>query len=177
MGQIKFMIILGLAVLQTACATATRGTHEVVKIASEPEGARAISNLPSKSKAAIGGYYGCEPTPCGINFPRKSDPVVEVSKDGYQSLKFKLTSAVATSATSVPEGTIIAGLPPGSHAVAGSPEFLKRIPVGGMVVTGGVLSLGAGAVLDIATGANNSLSPNPVTVFLMPEETSKTDSE
>ena len=28
------------------------------------------------------------------------------------------------------------------------------------------MSLGAGAVLDIATGAGLSLSPNPVTVFL-----------
>lgn len=63
----------------------------------------------------------------------------------------------------------MAGLPPGSHVVAGSTEFLKRIPVGGRVFVGGVMTFGVGALVDVAiTGANKNLSPNPVTVFLAP---------
>lgn len=161
----------------SGCATATRGTHEVVKINSEPTGARAISNIPNKTKNSnLDGFYGCEPTPCDINFSRRAEPVISIEKDGYKDIKFKVVSSVATSSNSVPTGSIVAGTRRGSHVVAGSPEFLKTIPVGGASIFGGVMSLGAGTVLDIATGAGLSLSPNPVTAFLAPEiNTSKSD--
>ena len=156
------------------CATATRGTHEVVQINSEPSGARAISDIPSKSrKNNINGFIGCEPTPCGLNISRRAEPVITVEKEGYKSIKFKVVSSVATSRSSVPTGSIVAGTQNGSHVVAGSPDFLKTIPVGGASIFGGVMTFGAGSVLDIATGAGLSLSPNPVTVFFAPEESSK----
>ena len=152
-----------------ACATATQGTREGLSIASEPAGARALTDIETTGRQAIDGFLGCEPTPCTISVPRKAAPVVTISKPGFQPIRFKVTSAVATSATSVPEGSLVAGLPEGSHVVAGTPDLLKRIPVGGRVVTGAVLTLGAGAVLDVASGANRNLSPNPVTAILAPE--------
>ena len=158
-----------------ACATATRGTHEIVKINSEPSGAKAISNISNTTKNSnLDGFYGCEPTPCEINFSRRAEPVISIEKDGYQAIKFKLVSSVATSSSSVPRGSIVAGTQNGSHVVAGNPEFLKSIPVGGASIFGGVMSLGAGTVLDVATGAGLSLSPNPVTVFLAPETQTQT---
>jgi len=154
----------------SGCATATRGTHEIVTINSEPAGARAISNIPNTTKNSnLEGFYGCEPTPCGINFSRRAEPVISVEKEGYKAIKFKIISSVATSSSSVPTGAIVAGTQSGSHVVAGSPDLLKKIPVGGASIFGGVMSLGAGTVLDVATGAGLSLSPNPVTVFLSPE--------
>ena len=165
--KLHTIVILTLVLTLSACATATRGTHERVKINSEPIGASAISDIENKTRQDnINGFYGCDPTPCFINFSRRAEPVIEVNKDGYQSIKFKIVSSVVTSASAVPTGSIVAGTPRGSHVVAGSPEFLKSIPVGGASIFGGVMSLGAGAVLDIATGAGLSLSPNPVTVFL-----------
>lgn len=153
-----------------ACATATRGTHEIVKINSEPSGAKAISNISNTTKNSnLDGFYGCEPTPCEINFSRREEPVISIEKDGYQAIKFKLVSSVATSSSAVPVGAIVAGTQRGSHVVAGSPELLKRIPVGGASIFGGVMSFGAGSIVDIATGAGLSLSPNPVTVFLVPK--------
>jgi hypothetical protein len=147
----------------------------MVKINSEPAGAMAVSNVKSRKEqtyadGTISPYYGCAPTPCGVNLPRKSSPVIEISKPGYQSIKFKVTSAVATSATSVPTGAIVAGLQPGSQVVVGSPELLKRLPPGGMVIVGGLFSYGAGTVVDLASGANKSLTPNPVTAYLAAEE-------
>jgi len=164
-------------IITSGCATATRGTHEVVEINSEPSGARAISNIPNMTKNSnLDGFYGCVPTPCSINFSRRAEPVISVEKDGYKDIKFKIVSSVATSSTAVPVGSIVAGTRNGSHVVAGSPDLLKRIPVGGASIFGGVMSLGAGTVLDIATGAGLSLSPNPVTAFLAPEITnSKSD--
>jgi len=157
------------ALILSGCATATRGTHERVMINSEPIGAQALWNIPSNSaKNTIEGFIGCDPTPCGLNLPRKSAPVITVSKDGYQAIKFKIVSSNATSATSVPTGSIVAGIAPGSYVQAGSPDLLKRIPVGGAIIAGGLFSLGGGLILDAATGAGRSLSPNPVTAFLAP---------
>jgi len=154
----------------SGCATATRGTHEMVNINSEPAGARAISNIPNKTKNSnLDGFYGCEPTPCGINFSRRSEPVISVEKAGYKDIKFKIISSVATSSTSLATGTIVAGTQRGSHVVVGSPDLLKRIPIGGASIFGGVVTLGAGSIVDGVTGAGLSLSPNPVTVFLAPE--------
>ncbi|MGB3455366.1 MAG: hypothetical protein WBG08_13565 [Litorimonas sp.] len=94
--------------------------------------------------------------------------MIEIALDGHHPIKFKMTSAVATSYASVPEGAVVAGIPPGSHVVAGRADFLKRIPVGGRVVYGGIVTLGAGAVVDMASGANKNLAPNPVTAYLAP---------
>jgi len=163
------LLSIGLSIIISGCATATRGTHEVVKINSEPTGARVISDIPNKTKKNnFEGYYGCEPTPCGINISRRAAPVLKIEKEGYESIKFKIVSSNATSATSVKTGAVVAGTQEGSHVVAGDPEFLKRIPVGGAIIFGGLMSLGGGLVLDAATGAGRSLSPNPVTVFLAP---------
>jgi len=167
----RLILVCTLTFLTTACATATRGTHEMVMVNSEPPGARAISDISSNSsKNSINGYIGCEPTPCGLNISRKKAPVITIEKDGYQSIKFKIVSSNATSSTSVPTGAVVAGLAPGSHLKAGSPNVLKRIPVGGAIIAGGLFSLGGGLVLDAATGAGRSLSPNPVTAYLAPAE-------
>ena len=163
------LLTISIGILISGCATATRGTHEMVKINSEPSGARVTSDIPNKTqKNNFGGYYGCEPTPCGINISRKAAPVLTIEKEGYEPIKFKIVSSNATSATSVATGAVVAGTQEGSHVVAGSPELLKRIPVGGAIIFGGLMSLGGGLVVDAATGAGRSLSPNPVTAFLAP---------
>jgi len=169
----RYLLFFSIASLYlSGCATAVRGTHEMVQINSEPAGARAISNIPNKTKISnLDGFYGCEPTPCGINFSRRAEPVISIEKDGYKNIKFKVVSSIATSSTSLATGTIVAGTQNGSHVVVGSPDFLKRIPIGGASIFGGVMTLGGGSIVDVATGAGLSLSPNPVTVFLAPEAT------
>jgi len=168
--MLKQKITLGLLCLSlSACATLTRGTHEVVTINSEPVGAKVVSDIQSKTETnTIDGYLGCDPTPCGINLPRKSNPLITVSKAGYQSIKFKLISTNATSKSTTPEGTIIAGIPSGSYVQAGKPAFLRSIPVGGFIVLDAVQTLGVSAIVDATSGAGRSLSPNPVTAFLAP---------
>lgn len=173
MSRNLLLLLLAGAYL-SGCATATRGTHEVININSEPSGARAISDIPSKGrKVNINGFIGCEPTPCDLNISRRAEPVITVEKEGYKAIKFKVVSSIATSSSSVPIGSIVAGTQNGSHVVAGSPDLLKRIPVGGASIFGGVMTFGAGSILDIATGAGLSLSPNPVTAFLAPEGNSE----
>jgi len=166
----RTIVLLTLSFSLSACATVTRGTHEVVEINSEPVGAKAVSDVQSTNqKNTIDGYIGCEPTPCGLNLPRKSTPLITVSKEGHQPITFKLISTNATSKSATPEGSIIAGIPPGSYAQAGDPTFLKSIPIAGVIIWDSIMTLGASAILDAGTGAGRSLSPNPVTAFLAPE--------
>jgi hypothetical protein len=155
----------------SACATMTQGANEGLRVESVPAGAIALTNIASNGRQAIDGYVGCSPTPCSISISRKTSPTITVTLADHQPIKYKVTSAVATSSTSVPTGSLVAGLSPGSHVVAGQADLLKRIPVGGRVFFGGVMTLGVGTILDVAvTGANKNLSPNPVTVFLAPIE-------
>ena len=159
------LCVIGLS----ACATVTQGMNEGLEVDSVPPGATALTDIRSQSNKAIDGYIGCRPTPCSISISRKADPVISVSLDGHAPIKFKVTSAVATSSTSIPTGSLVAGLPKGSHVIAGQADFLKRIPVGGRVVASGIMTLGIGTIVDVGiTGANKNLSPNPVTVFLAP---------
>jgi hypothetical protein len=156
--------ILGLS----ACATATNGSHENFRVITEPAGAQAVSDIVAPRSDEFGGFIGCAPTPCSMNLPRRSSATITVSNDGHQPIKFRVASGVATSATSVPTGTLIAGLPPGSHVLAGETDLIKRIPTGSRVVTGGLLTLGVASAVDVAVGANLNLSPNPVSVYLAP---------
>lgn len=160
------ILCLMMAIPLASCATVTKGTHEEVRINSEPEGASAVSDI----RGADGKKIACAATPCVLNLPRKTRPRITVSKDGHQSIIFALASSRATSSSSVPTGAIIAGTPQGSHVIAGSPDLLKRVPVSVTAAGNAFLTLGAAVPIDAATGANLSLSPNPVTVILAPNE-------
>lgn len=171
-------IIIIMSIQLGACATITRGTHEVVEINSEPVGAKVVSDIQSTHQTlSIDGFLGCTPTPCTLNLPRKSKPILTVSKDGYDSIKFQLISTNSTSKSATPEGTIVAGIPPGSYAQAGTPDFLRSIPVGGLIVFDAVRTLGVSALIDAGTGAGRSLSPNPVTAYLAPQSNTKLDKD
>lgn len=180
--RLRFLLMSLSALSVSACATATRGTHANVRITSEPPNARAISDLKATELQTYedgfqSQYYGCAPTPCSINLPRRSSPVIDVSKEGYDPIKFKIVSTWETGSASVRSGSIVAGMPPGSHVVVGDPSLLQRVPIQGGVLTSGLFTYGIGPVVDIASGANLSLSPNPVTVFLAPTIDSTNDPE
>ena len=166
----------------SACATATRGTHERVMINSEPAGAAAITDLKASAKQSFedgttSDFYGCSPTPCSINLPRKSSPVVDMTLDGHQPIKFKILSTWETGSSSVPAGAIISGTARGTYVRVGEPNLLKRIPISGGMFTTGLVTWGVGPVVDLATGSNRSLSPNPVTVFFAPDPQSSNAEE
>lgn len=176
----KFSSLLLLPVIYlSSCATATRGTQERVFIHSEPPGARVISDIKESETVTFADgtssdYAGCAPTPCSVNFSRKSDPVLRIEKDGYHPISVKIVSSWATGPKSIRPGSIVAGIPPGSHAVAGNADLLKKIPIQGAMFTTGLITFGVAPIVDIAAGSNRSLSPNPVTIFLAPLNTDDT---
>ena len=171
MYVLKLSLIIA-GVWLSGCATATRGVNEKVSIISEPAGATALSNLKSRKTLTFedgtqSKFIGCAPTPCDIQISRKGQPTITVAKPGYDPIKFVIVSTWEKGSTALAAGSIVAGIPPGSYVVAGKSDLIKRIGVNtGMIASG--LFYGVGPVVDIASGANRSLSPNPVSVYLAP---------
>lgn len=169
------------AIYLCGCATVTRGTQEKVSIISEPSGASAISNIRSKKQLTFDDgtqseYIGCAPTPCSMKFSRKGQATVTVSKPGHDPIKFVIVSTWEKGSSALAAGSIVAGIPPGSYAIAGKSDLIKRIGVNGGVLASGIF-YGIGPVVDFASGANRSLSPNPISVYLAPIETAPAPDE
>jgi len=116
----------------------------------------------------VAGYAGCMATPCSLSLPRNADIEVTVEKAGFSAIRYRVISAVTVSNDVLPPGTLIAGLPPGSHVVVGKPDG-GQIGLRGASLAAGLFSLGASPVVDAATNANRNLTPKDVTVFLAPD--------
>lgn len=111
----------------SGCATVTRGTKDAFVVNTDPAGARVTTS----------NGYSCDPTPCTIKMPRRSDFTVTISREGYETWTGQVTSAISGA---------------GGLGMAGN------------LVLGGIV----GAGVDLATGAMNDLTPNPLTVTMSP---------
>ncbi|MEM9385476.1 MAG: hypothetical protein AAGA68_10475 [Pseudomonadota bacterium] len=151
------------------CATVVRGTTDTLTIASFPEGATVTSDIPvptSDSSVNVpGGVYGCDATPCSIEVPRRASGRITVSLDGYRPISYRIVSSATTSNDVLVPGTLIAGLPPGSHVVVGTPQS-GQVGLRGASSLTGMATYGAGSVIDAMSGANLNVAPQVVTVFL-----------
>ncbi|MEO0421163.1 MAG: hypothetical protein AAF184_02435 [Pseudomonadota bacterium] len=164
------LLALALTAL-VGCATVVRGTTDTLTVTTFPEGARVVSDIPvstdDASASASGGVYGCNPTPCSIEVPRRSVGRLTVSLEGYQTISYRVVSSATTSNDVVPPGTLIAGLPPGSYVVVGTPQG-GQVGLRGASGLTGLATYGAGSVIDAVSGANLNVAPRSVTVFLAP---------
>lgn len=80
--------------LTTGCATIVKGTTQVIPVSSEPTGARV-----SVDGSASG------TTPTSVTLSRKSNHMVTIEKDGYQSESVAITKSMSAAVA----GNIIAG--------------------------------------------------------------------
>lgn len=162
--------------LLSGCLTVSRGTTESLNIISNPVGATVEAELllqsgkldtANKNRSKI---LSCAPTPCSVEIPRINHARVTVSKDGYQSIKFLAASKGSSPTSTIKPGMVVAGTSPGSHVIAGKPETITKYISGNTMTAMQILSFygTAGTVVDKVSGANRSLSPNPVTVVLAP---------
>jgi hypothetical protein len=97
----RILLALALASACTGCATVTRGTTDQVQILSNPDGADARTSM----------GHSCV-TPCTLQFSRKDEFSVTISKPGFQP-------------QTVPVKTQIAG--------AGAAGFAGNVLIGGIV--------------------------------------------
>lgn len=193
-----------LALQLTACATATRGTTTFLVVNTVPTGAKVITSKETLESQKIGTsirktaletgvetdlefkYMGCNPTPCGIEVPRKSKLEILVTKEGYEPQIFfidrihrkdvaKNNSKKAALSTGAAAGAgaataLATGATIGGASIAAPLAIMAALPI---AVVGGT-----SIIVDAASGANFDLTPNPVNVtFLKTEITTNTQEE
>ncbi len=175
----QFVSLALSGLILSGCLTVSRGTTESLSVISNPTGATVVAELLLKSgrldtvNENENTVLSCNPTPCTVEIPRKNHARITVRKKGYQPIKFLAVSKGSSPTSTIKPGTGVAGMAPGSHVVAGTPETITRYISGNTMTALQMLSFfgTAGMVVDSVSGANRSLSPNPVTVVLAPIKT------
>lgn len=112
--------VLVVAALSTGCATITRGTTEVLVIETTPVGA----------DVELSNGMRCK-TPCSLEMKRKNAVVVDISKDGYESVRVNVLPQIAGAGAAGMAGNVILGgvIGAGVDAATGATKQLKPNPV------------------------------------------------
>lgn len=190
------ILALGLVTV-SACATVQHGSHTAFVVKTDPAGATVTTDEEtpaSKRKRARTGagpetaeYYGCAPTPCSFNLPRRSDFNVLVSKEGYRPFTWAVSkdrnSIVAKKATE--QGTVVAAVAGAGYAayvlsgagdVAASSNYLvwSSSSINTMNAFAGLyygtVALGASSLVDNMSGSLVELYPNPLLIQMATEQ-------
>ena len=186
------------ALLLPACATATRGSTTLFIVETTPVGAKATTTVPTKefgkmTQAKLDRinsgkleepefeYRFCEPTPCGIELPRRTEFHVLVTKEGFRPEVHKIgymhrKEIKKETARNTAIATGVAGAA-GAATVASVTASLGSIgaTAGGAGVAAGAAVFAAPVVLiggvsmgvDAASGANYDVWPNPLPLTLI----------
>ncbi len=111
------LIILALTALASGCATVTRGTNEAFGIQTTPAGA----------DAQLSNGLSCV-TPCSVKVKRRSDFVVTITKDGYETVNASVTSSVDGGGAAGMAGNVILGGLIGAGVDAGTGAMHSHKP-------------------------------------------------
>lgn len=171
------VLLLG---FQASCATVIRGTTEPFKVITDPPGAIVTTTLetPQSKKARLSNpdlnpsTFGCAPTPCEIELPRRSKFIAKIDMTGYQPVRATILSSAG--AKGKVAGTSTVGALTAVTAVEAAAAASTSIPffsglASAMVISGGVVMGSPFVVTDAVSGAMLSLYPNPVSVRLIPQ--------
>lgn len=187
-----------IAIILSACSTVNRGSNDHFRIDTVPQGAKVTTSVIDdsqkkrrkkqygRSQYNIAGlpYHSCEPTPCAIELPRRSEFVVKVEHPEYEPTELFIRSTTMKGGTTINAAANLAsasgtGLAVGGMLVAPYTAFSNLFALTSPAVnTSGIASSGAAAgfgvgvgmiAIDMATGANLNLFPNPVVIELAPK--------
>jgi len=199
MRHLKLALIV-MAVILSACSTVNRGSTDYFRIDTVPQGAKVTTSVIEKSKkkprnrqygrnkdtSSSATYIGCHPTPCAIALPRRSEFVVKLEHPGYEPTELFIRSTTMKGGTTANAAANLATASGTSFALVGmaasfsatfTPLFslgTQSVNASGIATTGATAGLGIGVgmiAVDMATGANLNLFPNPVVIELTPEGT------
>lgn len=113
----RVVSILVCAVLVTGCASITRGTTSQVQIQSQPAGAEVRTSM----------GHTCV-TPCSLQFSRKDEFTVTVSKAGFHSVEIPVKTQVAGAGAAGFVGNVMLGGVVGMAADAATGATLEHFP-------------------------------------------------
>lgn len=190
--------VIIIAIMLSACSTVNRGASDHFRIDTVPQGATVTTSVIDMSKKkrrknqygryqdknVVTAYHGCAPTPCAIKLPRRSEFVVSIEHPAYETTELFIRSSSLKGGTTTSAATNLAsasasGLAVGGMLVAPMTSlgnlFMLTSPsvnTSGIATSGAAAGLGVGVgmiAVDMATGANLNLFPNPVIVELAPK--------
>lgn len=94
-----FACAISVTALISGCATITRGSDDVLQIITEPSGAQVQTS----------NGMSCSSTPCALKMPRRSDLVVNITKQGCQPVAVNVTHKTADSGAAGVAGNVLVG--------------------------------------------------------------------
>jgi hypothetical protein len=113
----RVMAVCALAGVVAACASITRGTTNQVQIQSEPSGAEARTSM----------GHSCV-TPCSLQFSRKDEFVVTISKPGFHALEIPVKTQVGGAGAAGFAGNVLVGGLVGMGVDAATGATLEHFP-------------------------------------------------
>ena len=169
-----------------------RGSRDTFIVYTTPIAASVTTDLAiakDEDDIDLGGedtYFGCSPTPCSIDMPRKIGFSVLITKDGYLPQTFTVDSLTYKELTKRNKNAVI-GTSLASGAVVGSSIMtIDAILAGATGVTTGAATTALAATMlpvavvgtmalsvDAGSGANLDFYPNPISTKLIKQETSQ----
>jgi hypothetical protein len=100
--MLRYILLLAiLGVFLTGCSTVNRGATDYFRIDTVPQGAKAITSIETheskrarkKNSDLEPSYKSCDPTPCAIALPRRSEFIVTLEHDGYEPVELFITNS------------------------------------------------------------------------------------
>lgn len=110
--------LVSVLVTTSACATITRGTHDVLEVQTSPVGAQ----------VAMSNGMQCPQTPCTLKVKRRSEFDVDITKDGYKPARVHVTNKVSGAGGAAMAGNVVLGGIIGAGVDAGSGAMLDLVP-------------------------------------------------
>ena len=96
--KIKTVIIL-FSLILSACATASQGTKQKIKVTSTPKNAEVLTSH----------GYGCDATPCSFNVPRNKSFKLQVAKPGFSTKTVKISPIISNVGAAQTLGSVVLG--------------------------------------------------------------------
>lgn len=158
--MIRWFTVFICAVILSGCATVNRGATDYFRIDTVPPGATATTSIEtSASKSARTKnrdlepvYKSCEPTPCSIALPRRSEFIVTLEQPGFEKAEMFITNSTSSRAFSENMAATTASAAGVTAVAAGT------VAVGSAIATG-VTTLTFGTVGGLASGLTFGLIP------------------
>jgi hypothetical protein len=113
----QFVFVAAAALLAGSCASVTRGTTNQVQINSSPPEAQARTSM----------GHVCI-TPCTLQFARKDEFTVLISKPGYHSVEIPVRAQIAGAGAAGFAGNIVLGGAVGMVVDASTGATLEHVP-------------------------------------------------
>lgn len=98
MNIVKITTVAAAAILLSACASITRGTHEVLQIETDPSGANVALSI---GESCV--------SPCSLKLKRKDGLHVSIVKDGYHTVETDVNTQIASGGSAGMAGNILLG--------------------------------------------------------------------